>query len=184
MWQCEYHSPVLNWYKPEATNHHWIKVTQERCYKNKIKNRKRIFSLFFLFKSWSDICKAHQSNALLQYMYVLAECVCGGGGGGKGYWLSLVNDNTISQVVQQHIGSKVIIICNLKRTALSFVLTHCPWFYHTVPATNQFKIISWCVGFRGQGSMYQALVSHFELFDNFVTIRILFLQKKCLVLEN
>ena len=32
--------------------------------------------------------------------------------------------------------------------------------------------------------MYQALVSHFELFDNFVTIRILFLQKKCLVLYS
>ena len=25
------------------------------------------------------------------------------------------------------------------------------------------------MGFRDQGSMYQALVSHFELFDNFVT---------------
>ena len=32
--------------------------------------------------------------------------------------------------------------------------------------------------------MYQALVSHFELFDNFVTIRILLLQKKCLVLYS
>ena len=32
--------------------------------------------------------------------------------------------------------------------------------------------------------MYQSLVSHFELFDNFVTIRILLLQKKCLVLYS
>ena len=32
--------------------------------------------------------------------------------------------------------------------------------------------------------MYQALVSHFELFGNFVTIRILLLQKKCLVLYS
>ena len=32
--------------------------------------------------------------------------------------------------------------------------------------------------------MYQALVSHFELSDNFVTIRILLLQKKCLVLYS
>ena len=32
--------------------------------------------------------------------------------------------------------------------------------------------------------MYQALVSHFELFDNFVTIRILLLRKKCLVLYS
>ena len=32
--------------------------------------------------------------------------------------------------------------------------------------------------------MYQALVSHFELFDNFVTIRILLQQKKCLVLYS
>ena len=37
--------------------------------------------LFFLFEIPGHICKAYQSNALLQYMDILAEC--GGGGGGS-----------------------------------------------------------------------------------------------------
>ena len=32
--------------------------------------------------------------------------------------------------------------------------------------------------------MYQALVSYFEIFDDFLIIRILLLQKKCLVLSE
>ena len=32
--------------------------------------------------------------------------------------------------------------------------------------------------------MFQTLVSHFELLDIFVTIRILLLQRKCLVLKD
>ena len=32
--------------------------------------------------------------------------------------------------------------------------------------------------------MYQALVSYFEIFDNFLIIRILLLQKECLVLSE
>ena len=62
----------------------------------------------------------------------------------------------------------------MQLSKLLFVLTHCPWFYYE-GSCYQSAQISWCVGFKGQGSMYQALVSYFELFDNFVTIRIIFI---------
>ena len=58
----------------EATNHHRIEETQKSCYKYKWKKKDYYFSFL---KSCGHICKAYQSNALLQYMDVLAEC--GGG---------------------------------------------------------------------------------------------------------
>ena len=62
-------------------------------------NGKRIFIFPFWIPTCSHICKACQSNALLQYMDILAECG-GGAGRGEAYWL--VSDSTMSQAVQHH----------------------------------------------------------------------------------
>ena len=91
-------SPVhCTWYKHEATNHHRIEVTQRRCYK---------YKYFFFLNSWSHICNAYQSNALLQYMDILAEC--GRGGWFIDWWVTVPSARQCSST-----GSiKVIIICN------------------------------------------------------------------------
>ena len=90
------------WYKHEATNHHRIKVTQTRCYKY---NWKKDYYFFFL-KSWSHICKAYQSNALLQYRDILAEC--GGGRRFIDWWVTVPSARQCSSTV----SIKAIIICN------------------------------------------------------------------------
>ena len=56
-------------------------------------NGKMNFS--FLNPGYSHICRAHQSNALLQYMYVLA-------GHGDTYIDLCMTRSTINQPVQQH----------------------------------------------------------------------------------
>ena len=90
------------WYKHEATNHHRIKVTQTRCYKYKWKKD----YYFFFLKSWSHICKAYQSNALLQYKDILAEC--GGGRRFIDWWVTVPSARQCSSTV----SIKAIIICN------------------------------------------------------------------------
>ena len=91
----------------EATNHHRIEVTQRRSYKYKWKNN----YYFSFLKSWSHICKAYQSNALLQYMDILAECGGGGGGRFSDWWVTVPSARQCSST-----GSIkaiiIIIICN------------------------------------------------------------------------
>ena len=87
-------SKSYTWYKPEATDHHWIEVQlKEGVTKTKAKMEKEfLFLLLKILQSSPVKCCA------VQYMYFLVDCmfVCGGGGE-EGYWL--VNDITISQAL-------------------------------------------------------------------------------------
>ena len=125
--------------------------------------------LLFLF----EILESHLQSLPVKYpsaVHGYLGWVCG-----RGEVYRLESNSTISKAVQQHQFYKSNNYNNyMQLSKLLFVLTHCPWFYYEGSCYQSVQI-SWCVGFRGQGSMYQALVSYFELFDNFVTIRILLL---------
>ena len=169
MWQCEYQSPVHD------TSVKLQTVMELKQLKEGVTNAngRRIF----IFPFWNPgVTFAKPTSQMPCYSKCMSYSWVWGGG--KVYWLG--SDSTISQDVQQHRFKSNNKLYVTKRTALyldSLVLI----LFWRLRYCHQSIQISWCVGFRDQGSMYQALVSHFELFDNFVTIRILSLQKKCLV---